>query len=186
MFTKGGLTYREVEPVDLPLLREQRNTQWVGYRDPTSVQTAQCEKRWYDTLCADNQAFIVEDDQRKGDQKFPYTVGLLRLSGFDRLNRAVTIVGIDVFPDATGKGYATRMMRGAAEYMLHDLGFHRIVGECTAGNIAMKRAMEKAGYVLEGRKRGYIWRSGSFHDFLQYSLLAEELWPEEKQGAQGL
>lgn len=178
-FSRQSLHFREVDPNDLPALRDLRNTEWSGYRDPTSVQTMEQEYRWYTSLGQDNQAFMILESG--------VPVGLLRFGNFDRVNRAVTITGVDVFPDARGRGIATGVMRAAAEYMLHDLGFHRIVGECTSGNIGMKKAMERAGYVMEGCKRSYIWRSGQWWDFLQYSLLSDELWPEDQQRpAEGL
>lgn len=208
-FSRQNLLFREVEPSDLPMLRELRNIAWAGYRDPTSVQTIEQEQRWYLSLNRDNQAFIACDATHAYEclcKQTPHTkqcvdahrarcreqavdpvaVGLLRFGGFDRENRAVIITGVDVFPEHRSKGYAIRIMRAAAEYMLHDLGYHRIVGECTAGNIGMKKAMEKAGYVMEGVKRSYIFRSGCWHDFLQYSLLDTELWQPESKGLQGI
>ncbi len=185
-FTRQQLHFREVDEADLSMLRDLRNTAWAGYRDPTSVQTPDQQRAWYYSLGPDNQAYIVEDAAGSGVEGMT-SVGLLRFGNFDRVNRAVTITGVDVFIAHRSHGYATKIMRAAAEYMLHDLGFHRIVGECTSDNIGMKKAMEKAGYTLEGCKRAYIWRSGQWWDFLQYSLLSDELWPEDQQKpAEGL
>jgi len=178
-FTRQGLTFREVEPDDLQMLRDQRNHEWSGYRDPLSVQTHECQQLWYESLGRDNQAFIVQDDSG-------FIVGLVRFSSFDMLNRSVGITGVDVFPGNEGHGFATKIMKASAEYLLHDLGFHRCWGECTPENKGMRRAMEKAGYILEATFREAIWRSGQWHDFLRFSMLQQELWKDEVQVPEGL
>lgn len=167
MFTRQGLRFREVEPEDFELLRRQRNTHWEGYRDPYPVMTQHNQAAWYRTLSRENMAFIVEDNKER--------VGLLRISQIDYENRSVSLVGCDVFDGSTGKGYATRIMRAAAEWLILELGFHRVKGECMPQNQAMQRALLKAGYVKEGTQRDRIWRDGRWHDFDQYSILEGEL-----------
>ncbi len=179
MFHKCGLKFREVEPKDFHALREQRNDQWEGYRNPMPVMTLHNQEAWYKTLSSENMAFIAEDDGKP--------IGMLRIGNLDHENRSADITGVDVFKGQSGKGYATKICRSAAEWLIHDIGYHRVKGECTRENIPMQKSLVKAGFTHEGNMRGYIWRNGDWRDFMQFSILDKELWPEDKpMPAQGL
>lgn len=169
MFTHQGLTFREVEPDDLAMLREQRNVWWQGYRNPYPVMTMHNQQEWYRSLGPENLAFIaIAPGERT-------PIGLLRISQLDHENRCASLVGCDVFPHARGNGYAAKIMRAAAEWLILDLGYHRVKGECMPGNEAMAKALRTAGFTLEGSQRERIWRAGKWHDFDQYSILEGEL-----------
>lgn len=167
MFERQGLTFREVEPVDLPLLREWRNDprmQW-GWHTPVSVQTPQQEKRWYDTLQGGvHEAYIAMD----GEQ----TVGLLR---YRIEGRQGALTGTDVAPDCQNKGYGKRILRAGAEHLLCDLGLHRVTAEHIDGGIGARAIIEAAGFRQEGTYRGYVWRDGQWRDWHIYGLLEGEL-----------
>jgi len=171
MFTYDGLLFREVEMSDLEMLRRQRNdpNAWAGYRDPTPVMTMYEQDKWYITLGRDNMAFIVED----ATTRLP--VGLLRISNFDRLHRSVGLTGCDVFPKHVKKGYGTRIMRGGVWFCINVLNFHRVTAQALDNHKGAQRIIEKAGFKLEGAWRSYLKRDGAWHDFLQYSILEDEL-----------
>jgi RimJ/RimL family protein N-acetyltransferase len=172
-FKRQDLVFREVEPSDLPLLRDHRNDpeSWIGLRDPYPVMTSRNQLDWYNNLSRSNMAFVVVDDTLPADDR----VGLLRISQLDLTNRSAGITGVDVFKNHRGHGYATKIVRGGAEYLIEELGFHRVWGQATAENLPMQKAMLRAGYQLEATFRSYIWRGNQWHDFLQFSILAEEL-----------
>lgn len=175
MFVRQGLLFREVEASDLDILRLQRNdlAAWPGYRDPHPVMTLHNQDAWYLTLGRDNMAFIIEDPQSSDD--VDKRIGLLRISNFDRLHRSVGLTGCDVFPHAGRRGYGTRIMRGGVEFCIHTLGFHRVTAQSLDDNIAAQRIIEKAGFTEEGAWRKYLKREGVWHDFIQYSILEDEL-----------
>ena len=75
-----------------------------------------------------------------------------------------------------GKGYATEAARAALEYLIHEVGFHRIEAKCCIENTASERVMQKLGMTKEGvlRERFY-GKDGRWHDLVEYSLLAQDL-----------
>lgn len=75
-----------------------------------------------------------------------------------------------------GKGYAAEAARAAIEYLIREVGFHRIEAKCCTENTASERVMQKLGINKEGilRERFY-GKDGRWHDLAEYSLLAHDL-----------
>ena len=81
------------------------------------------------------------------------------------------------------KGYGTDAMRVLLRYAFMELGLHRIQLDVFSFNLRAVKSYEKAGFQLEGARRGAIYRDGVFHDDLVMSILRQE-WdalPEEKR-----
>ena len=75
-----------------------------------------------------------------------------------------------------GKGYAAEAARVAIEYLIREVGFHRIEAKCCTENTASERVMQKLGMNKEGilRER-FCGKDGRWHDLAEYSLLAHDL-----------
>jgi RimJ/RimL family protein N-acetyltransferase len=170
MFVRQKLEFWEVTAAHTDLLLAQRATAWEGYRDPYPVFPGDHEK-WLKSLSRVNQAFVARDPSAEGNQY----VGLLRISGFDFENHSVGITGVDVFEHARSHGYAPRIVRAGIEYAVQELNMHRVWAQAMATNVAMLKALAEAGMKTEGKQRKAIWRHGAYHDFVQVSILAEEL-----------
>lgn len=167
-FTKQGLWFSEVDEEDLDLLRTWRNdpTMSAGWHDPSSVQTHDEQRQWYFTLDRNNQAYMVEDGGE--------TIGLLRFRLFPAQRRAA-LTGTDVSLQHQGKGYGKRILRAGAEYILHDLGYHRVTAEAMTSNVAAIAIIQSACFKPEGVYRDYVWRGGKWHNWHIFSLLEGEL-----------
>jgi len=167
-FTRNGLKFREVEEFDLQWLRDFRNDprNYVGWRDPRTVQTMKNQEEWYAALSPLNQAFVAADGKE--------TVGLLRFR-LDYPMSIAAMTGTDVLPDLTGKGYGKRILRSGAEYVIHDLGFHRVTAEALESNTAAIHIIQAAGFKAEGVLRGYIWRDGKWNNWHLFGMLREDL-----------
>ncbi len=167
-FCKNGLRFREVEESDLAMLRLLRNMPEMaaGWQSPESVQTAYGQLEWYKSLGPWKQAYIVEDQS--------IVIGLLRFT-LEPEKRRGALTGTDVVPTQQGKGYGKRILRSGAEYVLRDLGYHRVTAEALDANAAARRIIEAAGFKAEGIYREYVWRDGAWHHWLIYSLLEDEL-----------
>ena len=167
-FVRNGLHFREVEEFDLEWLRALRNDprNTPGWRDPRSVQTIHTQDAWYMTLNNLNQAFVVRDGKA--------TVGLLRF----RLDYPISeacMTGTDVMPELAGKGYGRRILRSGAEYVIKELGFHRVTAEAIEFNTAAIHIIQGAGFKTEGVLRSYIFRQGRWCNWHIFSLLREDL-----------
>jgi ribosomal-protein-alanine N-acetyltransferase len=73
-----------------------------------------------------------------------------------------------------GHGYATEAARAMIGWCFHALNVHRVQADCTEGNIASERVMQKCGLTYEGTWRENCWEHGRFVNLKQYGLLVHE------------
>ncbi|MCU7784834.1 GNAT family N-acetyltransferase [Lelliottia amnigena] len=83
-------------------------------------------------------------------------------------------VGFLFAPDAQGKGYGYESLRALCDFAFEQGGIRRLTATVTAGNIASRRLLEKAGFVLEGELRENFWLSGGWHNDWVFGLLKHE------------
>ena len=86
-------------------------------------------------------------------------------------------VGWTVVPALWGRGYATEAAREMIGWLFTNLDLHRIQADCTDGNIASERVMQKCGFKYEGTWRESSWEHGRFVDIKQFGLLRREFRP---------
>ncbi len=86
--------------------------------------------------------------------------------------------GIDLFlnPAAHGSGLGTDAVRTLARHLIDECGYHRLVIDPAADNIAAIRCYEKVGFRPVGIMRQYErGPDDTWHDGLLMDLLAAEL-----------
>jgi len=76
--------------------------------------------------------------------------------------------------DLWGKGYGTDAMRVMLRYAFRELNLHRVTLTVFEYNPRAIRSYEKAGFVVEGRLRGWINREGRRWDMIHMGILREE------------
>jgi len=112
---------------------------------------------------------------------FPYVIedttdgsvlGGLTLRHFDPM-RGVIEVGYWLFPDARGRGLATRAVQAVAREAFAT-GLWRLEAHVRIGNDASERVLERAGFTREGVKRRLLRHDGERVDATGFSLLAGE------------
>lgn len=69
-----------------------------------------------------------------------------------------------------GQGIATAAIRSVTAYGLEALGLHRIYAMPYVRNAPSCRALEKAGYQLEGRLKEHSFKNGKFEDQFMYAV----------------
>jgi RimJ/RimL family protein N-acetyltransferase len=94
--------------------------------------------------------------------------------GPDERSRAWQL-GISLIPEARGQGYGPEVLRLLALHLFATTNANRIEGQTDVGNLAARRALERAGFTAEGVARGSQFRAGKHHDLLVYSLLRSEM-----------
>jgi RimJ/RimL family protein N-acetyltransferase len=70
-----------------------------------------------------------------------------------------------------GRGIATAAIRAVTQHGLDALGLHRIFALPYARNAPSLRALEKAGYVCEGRLRQSAFKDGRWEDQFMYAFI---------------
>jgi RimJ/RimL family protein N-acetyltransferase len=100
-------------------------------------------------------------------------VGGVNLFGGALPQRAAT-AAIQVGGASVGKGIGTEALRLLLDFGFREIGLNRIQLEVFAYNARAIRAYEKAGFVVEGRRRQIAFHDGRFYDDLLMAVLAED------------
>jgi RimJ/RimL family protein N-acetyltransferase len=130
-----------------------------------SESVARAERQW---LAGTGAPFVIaaaRDDR---------PLGLLNLQ-FGDDDGDVASLAVSVFPEARGRGIASRALRLGAEWGLRDLGLARVAAEAAVDNHPSIRAIEKAGFRREGTLRAHCTTHGERHDCAIFSLVATDL-----------
>jgi len=101
-------------------------------------------------------------------------IGDVALQGIDDKNRSCDLgIGIAKFTNRS-KGYGTEALRLIIDYGFNNLGVERVTANTLEINIPAQKALEKLGFVLEGRARKAVYFAGTRRDNLYYGLLVDE------------
>lgn len=88
--------------------------------------------------------------------------------------------GIVLLPKYRGKGLGYAAQRLLAEHLFATTFAHRLQASTDVDNIAERRALERAGFQLEGTLRGASFVEGHWRDDVLYSKLRED--PKQSVG----
>jgi RimJ/RimL family protein N-acetyltransferase len=135
-------------------------------RDRERESLARADEQW---RSGSGAPFVIADaaDDRP--------LGLLNLQ-FEA-DEEVAGMAVSVFPDARGRGVASKALRLGATWGLRELGLRRVFAEAAVDNEASIRAIEKAGFQREGVLRAHCKTHGRRHDCVMFSLLPEDVDP---------
>ena len=111
--------------------------------------------------------FVIEVDGTRA--------GTMRFIRSNERNRIADLGGLAVHPDFRGGKVADEAARLFQRQLFDDLGFHRLQLEVYGFNERAIRHAERAGFVLEGRKRRAYERHGEWVDGVLYGLTQEDL-----------
>ena len=78
-----------------------------------------------------------------------------------------------------GQGYTTEASKIIVDYLIRDVGFHRVQAKCCVENPASERVMQKIGMIKDGVLRGYFCdKDGRFCDVVMYAILKEDFYKD--------
>lgn len=83
-------------------------------------------------------------------------------------------VGYTLAAEHWGRGYLTEAMEAVVEYLFGGLGFVRVSATLHPDNVASARALERCGFVYEGRTRSSYWVDDDVSDDLLYGMVRED------------
>ena len=83
-------------------------------------------------------------------------------------------VGYWLARESWGRGHATAAVRLALAWAFDVLGLHRVEAHHFVENPASGRVLAKAGFSMEGRRRGAVWRDDVPRDLVSYAMLRDD------------
>ncbi|MGW1681852.1 GNAT family N-acetyltransferase [Saccharopolyspora sp. NPDC002376] len=83
-------------------------------------------------------------------------------------------VGYIFNPDFQGKGLATEAVRAVLRLGFEELDLHRIIGRCSAHNLASAKLMERLGMRREAHFVDSMIIEGTWREELVYAMLQRE------------
>lgn len=180
MFCLHDVGFRPIEQGDLDSIRYLRNqpSTWEMLSNVDHITPDQ-QQAWYESLkTAKDRAYYTIFNVNVGDQEAPIChegdfIGVIRTDEIDYQNRSIR-VGLDIAPGKRGQGWGMKTYAALLLWLFHYRNFNRVHLAVLDSNSIGIRLYENAGFKLEGRQRQAIWRDGTWHDYLLYSILAEE------------
>lgn len=104
---------------------------------------------------------------KKGDRH----IGNIKLGPINRMHKNADIGILIGEKDCWGKGYATEAIKLLSDHAFRKLKLHKLTAGCYANNTGSAKAFEKAGFELEGRRKGQ-WRcDGKYVDGLLFGKI---------------
>lgn len=133
---------------------------WVGFGVPQ-----QYRRRWHDDRLLGaspyNLVVAAADDA---------PIGWVNWRDTDRAGPAVWEIGVLIVPEMRGHGIGTAAHRLLVDYLFDTTTTHRIWAGTEVDNIAEQRALERSGFLQEGRLRGHHFRHGQWRDSFIYGI----------------
>ena len=127
------------------------------------------------TNSSDSVVLMIMDKQR--DQPVG-TTGLYLIHWVCRRAQFRILIGDS---SVWNKGLGTDATKLIIQYGFQRLNLETIYLGVNAENLGALRSYEKAGFVVEGRQRRFIYRNGVYYDVVNMSILREEFLNNQKE-----
>ncbi len=159
----------------VPLGPEHIEGTWAALQEPESMRltgthatfTREAVQRWLARLAEQDDradwAIVLAETQEH--------IGEVVLNELDGDNRSASFRIALASPRWFGRGYGTEATRAVVEHAFGAVGLHRIELEVYAFNPRAQRAYEKAGFVVEGRRRDALLWEGEWVDAILMGCL---------------
>jgi len=85
------------------------------------------------------------------------------------------VLGYWIAPEVAGRGVTPTAVALVSDYLMNQLGLHRVEIDVRPENQASLRVIEKLGFRYEGLKQRYIHINGDWRDHFVFALTKEEI-----------
>jgi len=167
-----NILLRAIEITDLVILHQMANDESIeqmlgGWSFPVSFER---QKNWYDSLKNETNILrcIIDVDDLG-------VAGTVILSDIDWKNRNAQI-HIKIVNDEKfrRKGLGQKAISAMVRYAFHELNLHCVFANILEGNLPSQNMFNKCGFILEGRQKHRVFKSGMYKDMLIMSIFNEE------------
>ncbi|ANU26983.1 GNAT family N-acetyltransferase [Planococcus versutus] len=174
--TTKRLTLTKVEESDAPrffdIMSRDSVTEYYGMDSLTDPEEAVEIIRSFEAVLIANRGMRWAI-RLKENNEFIGTIGLNNLN----VKAKKAEVGYELHPDYWHQYYTQEANQAVLNYAFSELDLHRIGAVTFPENTASNQLLEKLGFILEGRLRGYLHQRNQSHDAYIFSLLKTE-WLE--------
>ncbi len=101
-------------------------------------------------------------------------IGNVSIGDIDLLNRSASLNILLGSKQNWGRGYAVEALSALLRHAFLELNLNRVYCGTLEGNIGMQKVAQKLGMKQEGIRRLAVYKNGSFHNMLEYSIIANE------------
>ena len=110
----------------------------------------------------------------------PIPIGVIHLAPIDGrlIHHRRSEIGLNIARQYQGQGFGTEAIKWALHWGFHYAGLHRIELSAFGYNQGALKLYERLGFVLEGRKRDFLWFDGKYWDLVTFGMLEDE-WREK-------
>lgn len=102
-------------------------------------------------------------------------IGNISLQQINYIDRSAEIAFIIGEVDCWGKGYAYEAGEAVICHAFEQLNLHRVFCGTSEENIGMQKVAEKLKFIKEGVRREAIYKSGRYHNIIEYGLLRTDI-----------
>jgi len=169
-----NIFFRALEPDDAIFINKMRrldNMTSLTGEAPRYVSLEREKKFVNDIIFGDRQDLFYVAICEKGSDNI---IGYTKVSDIDFHNRSCFWSGLKIDPSCAGKGYGLHTTLLILKHVFENMGMQRCIGMCFEEHAAMRKILDKAGYVMEGVQRRFQYKNGEFKDMCLYSILSEE------------
>lgn len=135
------------------------------FPSPYSLKDA---REWLKTILPINPplnfAIIYEND-------IAGNIGILTKTDIHRKNFEI---GYFLSEKFWGRNIAARAIKAITSYAFSNFDIARVYAETFSDNVRSRRALEKAGFILEATLKNYVIKNGIIKDSCIYSVLKED------------
>ena len=101
-------------------------------------------------------------------------IGGVSLFDIHHGNRRSASVGYWLGEPYTGRGYATKAVKGIVDYGFDALELVKVNAACQPGNVASQQVLRNCGFEREGLAKSYLKINGEWRDHELWALIMEK------------
>jgi [ribosomal protein S5]-alanine N-acetyltransferase len=171
------------EGVTLRPPRASDHEAWAALRQLSHAYLQPWEPTWPEddlTRAAFKRRLSIYAREMEAGNAWPFFIfadedhallGAITLSNVRRGVAESGTLGYWIGQPFAGRGRATAAVRALVGYAFDELNLHRVEAACVPANVASRRVLEKARFVLEGQARAYLKINGAWADHLLFGIV---------------
>lgn len=173
IYSYKGIQLRAIEESDLEMLRGMINDPVIeimtgGFSFPVSEYQ---QRKWFEKIVQnEKEVRTVIDTHEYGP------IGMVALTDIDWRNRTAQFHSkIIADKSVQGKGYGTKATIALLKYAFEEMNLHLVYSHTLEYNAASQKVKEKCGFRKECFLRDRVFKNGTYHGVIVWSILKGEL-----------